>query len=392
MKLGRTVQSFAAEVIRQSQAKSDLLAPVSMLDLAVESTPASTHPGASADLDSIIAATSTRHFDTPDVRVGTLKLVVPGYGSFPMNDLVHSQLAEYVGIHKTYYDRMKSEAPDLLRTNVLHWLRQKGDTRMVRILDGNARAFLSDKYRPLDHIDLLRAVLPPLQQAGAQIVSSECTPNRLYIKALVKSIRFEPRVGDIVEAGVMIQNSEVGLGSLAVFPYLNRLVCSNGMVCNEFGTRKAHIGRRNGGDTDTPTAWLKDETRKVLDAGFFMQIADTVSACFDEAKFAVIAGKVTKSTQREFDGAEPKNVISVVQDRYQFTSPEADAMLKHLCESGDYTQYGLANSINRMAADVESYDRSTDHERLAYAVTELGDSDWMRVVKDARESAKRAVN
>ena len=35
---------------------------------------------------------------------------------------------------------------------------------MVRTLDGNARAFLSDRYRRLDNYDLLAHVLPMLRE------------------------------------------------------------------------------------------------------------------------------------------------------------------------------------------------------------------------------------
>ena len=49
--------------------------------------------------------------------------------------------------------------------------------------------------------------------------------------------------GDIVQAGVIISNSEVGLGSVSIQPLIYRLVCSNGMVVNEAAARRNHVGR-----------------------------------------------------------------------------------------------------------------------------------------------------
>jgi len=40
------------------------------------------------------------------------------------------------------------------------------DRRMVRIMDGNVRAFLSDRYRRLDHLELCTAVLPVINENG----------------------------------------------------------------------------------------------------------------------------------------------------------------------------------------------------------------------------------
>lgn len=412
MKLGRfglNLADFAKEVVRQNnldlgsrtrgmEGKLDVIATSSALDMIVEATPASPNlvVPATTDLDAIIAATSNpRPRNTPPVdtrSAGTVKIVVPNYGMYPLRPLAHAQLAEHCGIHKTYYDRCLAEAPDLLTLNVRHWLQQRGsDARMLRILDGYVRADLSDKYRPLDNLDLLKAVLPPLQASGANIVSCEVTESRMYIKALSKKITFQAKVGDIIEAGILIQNSEVGLGALSVVPFLNRLVCTNGMVCNEFGTRRAHLGKRTGGG-DVPSEWLRDETRAVEDAAFFMRVQDTVAAAFDEAKFAKIAETITKSTKRDLDGAQPKQVIEVVRDRFQFTNAEADAMFQHLCSGNDFTQWGVANAATRAAADVESYDRATEIEKLGYNIVALGEPEWMRIVKDAREAAKAAVN
>ena len=42
----------------------------------------------------------------------------------------------------------------------------------------------------------------------------------------------EVKQGDTVQAGIIISNSEVGLGSLSLRTFLYRLVCLNGMILN----------------------------------------------------------------------------------------------------------------------------------------------------------------
>ena len=51
-----------------------------------------------------------------------------------------------------------ADAPMLLADNANRWLKDKGeDRRLIRTLDGKARALLSDKYRPLENEDLAEA-------------------------------------------------------------------------------------------------------------------------------------------------------------------------------------------------------------------------------------------
>ena len=42
----------------------------------------------------------------------------------------------------------------------------------------------------------------------------------------------------------MISNSEVGLGAVSIQPLVYRLVCTNGMIVNDMGERRHHVGRQ----------------------------------------------------------------------------------------------------------------------------------------------------
>ena len=98
---------------------------------------------------------------------------------------------------------------------------------MVRTLEGKARAFLSDRYRILDHYEILEAVLPVVGEMGegVNIVSTEITDNRIYLKVINKRLELEVQKGDAVQAGFMISNSEIGMGAVKVEPLIYRLVC-----------------------------------------------------------------------------------------------------------------------------------------------------------------------
>ena len=76
-------------------------------------------------------------------------LVLDGVGDFGINSIAHGQIASKLGIPKAYYDRMQAEAPELLADNANHWFENSDAKRMVRTLHQDARALLSDRFRPL---------------------------------------------------------------------------------------------------------------------------------------------------------------------------------------------------------------------------------------------------
>lgn len=57
---------------------------------------------------------------------------------------------------------MREERPDLLAYNANTWFKQENSQRMLRTLDGSARAYLSNRYRRIDNIDIAGVTLPIL--------------------------------------------------------------------------------------------------------------------------------------------------------------------------------------------------------------------------------------
>ena len=154
------------------------------------------------------------------------RLNVDGLGEFRLSELAHGQVAEHLGIPKKYYDRMREEQPVLLEENVNTWLQSQPATeRMLRTVDGSVRAFLSNKYRPLDNVDMLEAVLPTLEQSGCRIESCDITEKRFYLKAVSNNVEFvlpeetaqqaaarirdgtHERRDDVLAAGLVCSNS-----------------------------------------------------------------------------------------------------------------------------------------------------------------------------------------
>lgn len=357
MKTGLSLVELATELERQRATKKDYYADGRRLHL--EAT-----AGASGETPGVVLRGVTND-------------------SLQLRPIAHQQLASTLGIPKPYYDRMLTEAPDLLAKNANRWLGSDGPTgnregpgmRMVRTIDGEVRALLSDQYRPLDNADLAEAVLPRLSQLGATVESSQITESRFYLKAITDRIRGDVKKGDTVQAGVVVSNSEVGQGSLRVEALDYWLACLNGMITGEV-VRKTHLGRRSSHDAlENAVEFFKDDTRTASDKAFFLQLRDTVSGMFDQAKFNRRIGKYRLAAGQVIVNDVPE-VVEVVARRMSLTQDEQSSVLSHLIKSGDLSQYGLANAITRAAQDVESYDRSTELEAVGGDVIALPPSQW----------------
>jgi hypothetical protein len=297
--------------------------------------------------------------------------------AFDVNDLAHEQVADRLEIPRRYYNRMLDAAPALLAENVNHWFRRGKDTRLVRTLDGRCRAFLSDRYRPMDNADLAEAVLPSLLgREGLRVESCEITDRRLYLQVVNERVQAEVKKGDVVQAGVLLSNSEVGCGCLAISPLVFRLVCLNGAVMSDGALRKYHAGKQmGGGDEMLPWERLTDETRQATDKAMWLQGRDLCAAALDEAVFAQAVSKMRDATLQKLE-AGPTEVVEVVDRRYGLREGEKTGVLQALIEGADLSRWGLANAVTRASHDVKDYDRAIDLERLGGQIIELPPASW----------------
>ena len=114
MKQGKTLQELGRELQRQRLNRQDFLADTRSLEMESNNYGSTVH----------------------------LTLDGKTYG-FGVNEVAHQQIASRLNIPYRYYQKMQLEAPDLLDENVNRWFNQNSERRMIRVLDGNIRAFLS---------------------------------------------------------------------------------------------------------------------------------------------------------------------------------------------------------------------------------------------------------
>ncbi len=341
MKTGRTLVSLAQELTRQLATKKDMIVPTALLSHATN------------------AGATELTVEQPD-----------GLSRFGVTPLARHQLAEKLGIPYAYFERMREQQPQLLDSNVNTWLQSVPERRMLRTLDGNVRAVLSDRYRRLDNFDLAESVLPILQQLPEVIFESvELTETKMYLKCITPRLTFEVAPGDVVQAGVVISNSEVGQGTLSVQPLLFRLLCRNGLIAADRSLRKTHVGRSLATE-DEGVVVYQDDTLRADDKAFFLKVRDVVQAAVSDATFRQTAQKLQKTLGIRLTG-DPVKTVEVLAQRFTLNDDERSGVLRHLIEDGQLSGYGLVNAVTHYSQAVENYDRATEFEALGGRLIEL---------------------
>ncbi|MDH3603147.1 MAG: DUF932 domain-containing protein [Candidatus Tectomicrobia bacterium] len=359
MKSDLTLVELAQELDRQQHAKRDYLATETALE-------ARTVPD--------------------DGGTRTVVLDIDHVGEHTLTPHAHGQIGTYLHIPKRYYNRMLQDAPELLCTNVNHWLHQhEGNQRLVRTLDGSVRGFLSTSYRALDHFEFAEAALQELHQVGdVQVESAAITDTRMYIKAVSSQMEGEVRKGDIVRWGIALSNSEVGAGKLRIDPLVYRMVCTNGAVAREHvGTySRRHVGSKVISNLDV-SQLLSDEAREADDKAFWLATRDIIRAIFDWDSFQAILETWRTAATRDIKVDVPK-VVEVTLKHHKLPETMHGGILDHLIRDGDLSQFGLGNALTRYSQDVESYETATQLEEIGADVMAMDERSWSRLTDLAK--------
>ena len=356
MKQGKSLQDLAVELDRQRHTKADYI--IDTRHIVPHITEATNGDG--LPITSLLV-------DQDDISINQ-----------PLSRLARRQVQERVGIPARYAERMLKDAPDLWERNVHGWFQQDPKRLMVRTLDEQVRAVLSDRYARIDNYDIMNTVFPAVaemtREKGLRVESCEVTEKRLYIKVISERTEAEVKVGDKVQAGVVISNSEVGCGAFSVEPMIFRLVCLNGMILKDHGTRRAHLGAR-AEVSDELAKMLSEEAMRADDNALLLKTRDLVSGVLEQTFLQDMVDQIRETTERKIEG-NPAKAVEVLATDKGLTEDDQGGIMRHLVAGGDLSQYGLLNAVTRYSQDVQDYDKATDLEKLGGDLVTLSAGQW----------------
>ena len=317
---------------------------------------------------------------------------------FDINDTAFGQIATHAGIDTRTARRLQSNYPrefdDL--TNAI-W--QKEPTRrMVRThlsadpmgssTDGTVRAFVSDKFKTFDNVNLLEACLPQLidNPAQFQVVSADVSEKRLYLRLKsLEQLGTGANVGDHMANGIGFGNSEVGAGSVNVHQLFWTLACTNGMQTQN-KTRSSHITSARDGDQ-----WglLSDDAKNADNHALELKLRDLVGHYSSREAFDDICNQMRMAALDVIDGVatDVTDVVNNLGKVMQLTKKENSDVLNGLMatigQSGfeqarPLSRATLVNAVTAVAHRADIDDVDTWQQRGGQ-VLNMSARDWQRV-------------
>jgi len=301
---------------------------------------------------------------------GLLEVMKAEIEEYAITDLCHLQIGDKLEIPRSYYKKMLSSAPELLGQNINGWLSRKEKTKFLlrsfKYPDTNnlCRAMLSDRYCIMDNYDVLLAALEAIKQTGiaVEIVKAEITDSRMYLHVVAPEIHVQATelldgylanteaaiLNKGIISGMVITNSEVGMGTFEVSARAQILRCKNGMHDRSAKFRKVHLGGRLEEGTVT---WSQNTKNKNFDL-IIAQTKDAVKTYLSEDYLGQLTTKLTKSKEVQIEN--PIQVIENVSLSVGMGEEHKNSILRYFLGDGDNSAFGVLNAFTRESQKLDA--------------------------------------
>jgi hypothetical protein len=326
-------------------------------------------------------------------------------GLYRPTDVFDEGLASKLNIPLAYVRRLRLERPDLYDANAngllrgkaklkdgqQEWLFQPDERKfLLRTFRGDdgeagiARAFLSNQYGIMDHLDILTAAFDGIRQAGVDIDVRECdlSDRKMYVKIKAPGINAlapallanykSPFSGNrgaenpTVFAGLVISNSEVGGGAFNITPQLIVEVCDNGMTITKDVMRLVHLGSRLG---EGVIKWTQDTVDKELTV-VTAKARDAVATFLDVDYMTQIIRDMEEKSGKPVPNDKIEDV-KVIAKKLGFDQSAQDNVFAHFLQGGDLTAGGVMHAVTSAAKLEKDADKAADMEGAALQALEL---------------------
>ena len=339
----------------------------------------------------------TRDESSNDSQSNVTQIVLEKQGGeptrhFAVNDVALDQIAQKANLDVRTARRVQQNYPRQFDSLVNAIWQKEPSVRMLRTFDspatpnqGVVRAVVSDKFKTFDNSDLLESALPQLIDSPAQwqVVTGSVTDRRLYLRLKSNAITGQAAVGDIMANGIMLSNSEVGMGSVSVAQLVWTLACLNGMQ-SEKRSRHSHVtSSRADGDT-----WgvLSDEAKAADNLALSLKVRDLVTDYADRDNFDATLERMREAHKDTIEGG-PSAAVEALGKVLQIPKKQNDNLLDGLMATIGQSGYEngklisratLVNAVTRVANNVAD-DDVDDWQKLGGRVLDLPKSEWQRV-------------
>jgi hypothetical protein len=205
------------------------------------------------------------------------------------------------------------------------------------------RAFLSAEYVAYNNSEIAETVESLLENGALTMKSFVLEETHMFLKIISEEI-WDVESG--LKAGIMIANSEVGMGSVSVEPFVFRKPCTNDLIVSrEKSFRHAHIHLTE-----------YEMTRRT---------AEAVSEGFSVASSVLNAFLKT----REEPIPDPVETIRKIAEARKFSQKLTDEVVSSYLVEPEPNRFGVINAFTNVAQKLGPLQR-IDMERFAGTLLE----------------------
>jgi hypothetical protein len=303
-------------------------------------------------------------------------------GTFAPTDTCDAGVADKLDIPVGYLRRLREEHLGLYDANVNGWLEQQPGRRLlIRTLrgregDGIARAVLSERYRFVDNLDVLLAVLDGIRSAGADVEVRRCdlTERRMYVQIGSQSVAAQADVllADYVSpfTGARGADNPLGVRRVRAVELGDRAwVVLDHAAADRPGLRqrlhdheRCDAGVHLGGRLDAGVVQWSAGTQQAAIELITRQAADAASAC--------LTGDYLRRSLADIEqraGVPVRDVpatLKYVAAQCRFTDEQQATILDHFIGGADCTAGGVLQAVTSAAQAQDDADAAYELERL----------------------------
>jgi len=264
-----------------------------------------------------------------------------GLAAYSLSEVATSQMCQKLEIPVKYYRRLSDE----MKATVANYDigRMNGHSYLLRGKGEWIRAFLSTNYVAYNNSEISEVVEGLLAKGNVSVKDFVLEETNMFLKVISEEI-WDVESG--LKAGILIGNSEVGMGSVSVEPFVFRKPCTNDLIVSqEKSFRHAHIHLTS-----------QELTRRMAEAvsdGF--RVASSVLDLFLKT--------------REEPIEDPLQTIRKIAESRQFSQKLTDEVVSSYLVEPEPNRFGVINAFTNAAQKLGPLQR-IEIERFAGTLLE----------------------
>lgn len=263
------------------------------------------------------------------------------------------------------FDSHDANTMVIVGNNALRRIDQDKEFRLRTYTDGTCRAFVTDKYAPVDnrwYLETLAEFVP-----GGRFSHWRGDEDTIYGNILIPDTIMDYGADDSDYGGMIsVGNCEIGTRRISQTPSLFRAICMNGCIWGQTAGEKIRRVHRGNIDLD----------------GLKLEIAKNI-----QHQIPLLAPGIKKFLETrslETGKASIKGVIASVASDYKLSKREATEFLSQYgeFEAGNRNLFGIINGLTRAG---QKFDNTTwvKFDEIAGSLMETSADRWATILRRA---------